>query len=358
MICFFNTNRAWGGGEKWHFEAAQFLRSHGKKVCIVAYPGGALFLKAKNYHFDVFPMTIRNLDFLNPLKIIRLKTMFQHQAVRTLILNLPSDLKCAAMAAKQGEVTHIIYRRGTAKPVSGSFINRYIFNNVLSHIICNSKDIQNKLLINHPYLHNNSKVKVIHNGVVPADFADISKKTTSRKLVIGNAGRLVDQKKQFFLVDLAKKLKTQTTIEFEIQIAGEGPLLSELKAHSERLQVKDRIRFKGFVADMAAFYQEIDLFVLTSEHEGTSNALIEAMAAGLPAIAFDISSMPEVIENGRNGYLVPYGDVDSLAASIQKLYASPALVQEMGQHSQQIVEERFNMEKNLESLFSFELNAV
>jgi glycosyltransferase involved in cell wall biosynthesis len=348
----FNTNKAWGGGEKWHLETARFLYSKRKDVCIVAFPGSELHNRAQKSDINVFPMTIGNLDFLNPFKINRLKVLFKKRKIHTVILNLSTDMKCAAVSAKKAGVKNIVYRRGTALPVSGSIMNTYIFKKVLTLIVSNSLDIQDKILCNHSYLKNSTKLKVIYNGIKPENYPDLKHEVPYNRLMIGNAGRMVDQKKQYFLLELAQRLK-EASVDFEIKIAGDGPLLTNLKLKAKELKVENHIKFLGFVTNMADFYKSINLFVLTSEHEGTSNALIEAMAWSLPVIGFNISSIPEMIDDGKNGYLIPYGDITYLSEKVRFLRQTPALISKMGIQSKRMVDERFNIDRNLKKLFGY-----
>jgi glycosyltransferase involved in cell wall biosynthesis len=356
MICLFNTNKAWGGGEKWHLETARFLHSKRKDVCVVAFPGSELHNRAQKSDIEVFPMTIGNLDFLNPFKINRLKIFFERIKIHTVILNLSTDVKCGAISAKKAGVKNIVYRRGTALPVSGSIMNTYIFKKVLTLIVSNSLDIQNKILCNHPYLKNSTKLKIIYNGVKLENYPDVKHELLYKRLVIGNAGRMVDQKKQYFLLELAQRLK-EVSVDFEIKIAGDGPLLTNLKLKAKQLKVENHVRFLGFVTDMANFYKSINLFVITSEHEGTSNALIEAMAWSLPVIGFNISSISEMIDDGKNGYLIPYGDITHLSEKVRFLYQNPELIRKMGIQSKRMVNERFNIDQNRKELFGYLLES-
>lgn len=349
IICFFNSNKAWGGGEKWHFETAKLLNNKNFKVVIFAYSGKELYKRAVKSNIKAIPVKISSISFLNPFKIFRLYRKIKGTGANSIVLNLSADVKAAGLAAKLAGVKNIIYRRGMALPVKNSMINRYIFKYVLTTIVANSNDIKQKLLLNHSYLKKLNKIVVIHNGVNPDIYIQNDKKTKSNnKIILGNVGRLVEQKAQHLLIDLAEQLKNHS-IDFEIQIVGSGRLEDPLRNLTREKSLENHIQFPGFVEDLAVFYQDIDIFILTSLHEGTSNALIEAMAWGNPILAFNISSMPEMIQDGQNGFLAEWGDQKKLLENSLKLIQDKNLRDKMGIKSKEIVHEKFNIQTNLQS---------
>lgn len=107
-------------------------------------------------------------------------------------------------------------------------------------------------------------------------------------------------------------------------IVGVGPLLAELKALALELGLSDRVLMPGLVADPAHWYAHGDLFVLPSRWEGFGNVILEAMACGLPVIAFDCPYGPaEVLRGGQGGVLVAPDDISALAQCIDRLLAAP-----------------------------------
>jgi glycosyltransferase involved in cell wall biosynthesis len=106
-------------------------------------------------------------------------------------------------------------------------------------------------------------------------------------------------------------------------IAGEGPEQENLTALAEKLGVTNRVRFLGWRDDAAALYATADIFVCPSRHEPLGNVVIEAWAQHCPVIAADASGPKTLIDNGKNGLLVPMDDADALAAAIQRLTNEP-----------------------------------
>lgn len=140
---------------------------------------------------------------------------------------------------------------------------------------------------------------------------------------IGYVGRLAPQKRP----DLLVRAFDRMTRPAELVVVGDGPdcaLVRRLAAESPHA---DRITLAGFVEHTAvpAVLASLDVLVLPSAYEEMGSVLTEAMATGLPVVASDVGGIPEVVENGGSGLLVPPGDVAALAAALDRLVAEPHL---------------------------------
>lgn len=108
----------------------------------------------------------------------------------------------------------------------------------------------------------------------------------------------------------------------------------------------DRIHWLGQIAyqAMPELYRSVDMLLLPTVREGHSLAVLEAMASGLPVVTSNCSSLPEQIEHGKGGFLVPVGDVEGYATAINNLAQRPKLRREMGQFNRDRIEQRFGMQ--------------
>jgi glycosyltransferase involved in cell wall biosynthesis len=105
------------------------------------------------------------------------------------------------------------------------------------------------------------------------------------------------------------------------------------------------LHFLGHREDVRDLLSVYDIFVLPSLSEGMPLALLEAMAAGVPAVATRVGGVSEVIENGKTGLLVPPGDSRALADGIATLLENPALATELGEAARQVAVSRFSLER-------------
>jgi glycosyltransferase involved in cell wall biosynthesis len=346
-----NSNEVWGGGEKWHLDMATYLHDRGYFVMVVTNKNSELYKRLKKREeILLVPIRVSNFSFINPLKLVFIRNLYRKYHITTVLLGLSNDVKVGGLAAKLAGVEKIIYRRGTALPVKNTLFNKYLFRKVLSHIIANSEDVRNKVFKNNKNITDRNKVSIIYNGVNLQKWSNQTKqnKKMYKKdvLVLGNAGRLVEQKCQKYLIDIALKLKAQN-IPFILYIAGSGPLEKNLKQACRQHSLEKEIVFLDFVDDVSQLFNTIEIYLTTSLHEGSSHVVLEAMASGIPVIAFDISSMPEIVSDGYTGYLVPFEDTDSFSERVKHLKNNPELLKEMGRNAQNVVADKFEFSKNM-----------
>lgn len=142
--------------------------------------------------------------------------------------------------------------------------------------------------------------------------------------------------------------------DWRCDLLGQGPLRGLLEARAAALGIAGRVRFHGAVdfEAVAAAYRAASLCVAPSvigpggRQEGIPNVMIEALAYARPAISTPISGIPELIENGVNGLLVPPGNAPALAAAMLRVHGDPAFAAEMGRRGRETVEARFDLSVN------------
>ena len=271
-ICFCNSNRPWGGGEKWHFDFALLTRDKGYAVFAVTNAESAMADKLEREPgITVLRRRIGNLSFLNPFTLWRLFRFFRDNGIQTVVMALPSDVKACGLAARLAGVREIVFRRGIGVPTRNTRLNRFLFRRVLTRLICNSENTRRTVLQNNPDLIPPGRTFLVHCGFDVAGFdalpaAPLVERRPGETL-IGTAGRLTRQKGQRFLIEAARMLKDRG-LNFRVLIAGEGELSAELKELAKRLDVEDRVLFLGFVSDMKGFHASLDIFALPSLWEG------------------------------------------------------------------------------------------
>lgn len=356
-ICFFNTSKTWGGGEKWHFEIAQYFVGRTEFLMAITKLESELHKQFEETEIKTVALKVEKFSFLNPIKINEIALVLSENKIDTIVMNLSSDMKVAGLAAKKAGVRHIIYRRGSAIPIKNNFINRYFFRNIITNILANSEETKRTILQNNKSLFLENKIKVIYNGMDIEKF-DSQKarkiyKAQNNECVIGNAGRLAKQKNQKALIKIAKELSDKG-LNFKIVIAGDGVLKQQLIDLAKQYKVLDNIKFIGFVENIKDFTESIDIFVLTSFWEGFGYVLVEAMLSSKPILAFNASSNPEIIDNGKTGFLIENLDELKMAEKLEELINNKDLQKQLGQEGRQRAEKLFDIKntyKNVENYF-------
>lgn len=156
--------------------------------------------------------------------------------------------------------------------------------------------------------------------------------------VVATAGRLSDQKNQKMLV-AAMELVRREYPDATCRIYGAGELQEALQAQIDTLGLHEAVTLEGKVSDIHERLAQCDLFVMTSDFEGLSNALIEAMMVGLPCISTDYPGADELIQHGQNGLLVSCKDETALAEAIKTLFADPKRMAQLADNAQTSAEQ-------------------
>ncbi|MCE5276585.1 MAG: glycosyltransferase [Planctomycetaceae bacterium] len=190
-----------------------------------------------------------------------------------------------------------------------------------------------------------STIGVIPNGVDTGLFCPAqTPRAAATPLVVGTAGGLRAVKNHALLIRSCAALAA-SGIDLQLQIAGKGELRDDLAALAQTLGLADRLVLPGNVDDVPAFLRGLDIFALPSFSEGHPNALLEAMACGLPCVATDVGSVREVLRDGCFGRLVPSDDAEALADAIASLAADAEARRRLGSGARQHVCRNYGMER-------------
>lgn len=156
---------------------------------------------------------------------------------------------------------------------------------------------------------------------------------------IVSVGSLSRQKNQRLLIDAFAEIHEKYP-EYVLEICGEGMLRKELQSYLNEKGLSCRVSLTGQVDTIAEQIYDASLFVMSSDYEGMPNALIEAMALGLPCISTDCpcGGPRFLIKDKVNGRLVPVGDVEKLSAAMEELLSSPVQAEQMGEQARKIQE--------------------
>ena len=163
-------------------------------------------------------------------------------------------------------------------------------------------------------------------------------------IVVTTVGRLTGIKRHSLFLDMAARLAGRSK-RFFFMIVGDGELRAELEAQAAASGIASRVRFLGWRGDLDCIYGATDVFVLTSQNEGTPVALIEAMASGVASVSTDVGGVRDVISGPELGLVVPFGDADKLASAVMRFAEAPALREQVGRAARDAVLQRFRLSR-------------
>lgn len=196
------------------------------------------------------------------------------------------------------------------------------------------------------------RVDVLHNGVDHRRFASADRRTARAALglpeqafVVGSVGRLAAVKNYPMLLRACAALRAD---DIWLVLAGEGPERSTLERLVEELGLAGRVRLLGHRDDVSQVLAALDVFALPSRSEGMSNTLLEAMAAGLPAVVTRVGGNPEILRDAIDGELVGDDDAAAFAQALGRLARDPSRRAAMGESARRRVAEAFSIEAMVE----------
>jgi glycosyltransferase involved in cell wall biosynthesis len=201
------------------------------------------------------------------------------------------------------------------------------------------------------------KIHVVHCGVDADVFEYRERPAHDGPLRLMNIGRFDEVKGHEYLVEACARLK-ERGVDFRCDIVGDGPRRGRIQERIEAAGLGDRVVILGAQPrpEVARLLREADVFVLPSvmaangEREGIPVALMEAMVAGLPVVSTVLSGIPELVESGTSGWLVPPRDADALADALQRLADDPELRLRLGRAGHRKVREEFDLADNVDRL--------
>ncbi len=261
-----------------------------------------------------------------------------------------------AGAALAGVPVRIASRRDVAMPerTPGQQRLQRIAYQFAHRVVANSAAAGDRLI--EEGVHD-SKIVQIANGLDLDRFSAPAPKT--RRRIVTTVANLRPGKGHEVLLKAAARVLRRVP-DARFHIIGDGSRRTELEGLAAALRVSAHVRFFGHREDVPELLQASDIFAFPSHMEASPNAVLEAMAAGLPIAATRVGGIPEVIEHGANGLLVPPGDERALAGAILRLIERPPLASRLAGAARQSAVARFSFDRmanEFERLYLEELAA-
>ena len=187
-------------------------------------------------------------------------------------------------------------------------------------------------------------------NAVDTDQFKLAAKAPQVPITLLTVGRLTAEKRIDRFISLVHQLRTHHGLDVRGWIVGSARADQDLRPVLERQAAalglrSDALRFLGSVSDMPSLYRQATIFVLTSEHEGTPNVLLEAMATGLPVVATSVGGVPAIVQHGRTGFLIAENQLDELPRTVLELVRNPDLAACIGARARAYVEETHSVHR-------------
>lgn len=192
---------------------------------------------------------------------------------------------------------------------------------------------------------NPARIEVIHNCIDTKKYSKSSRQNR-KSFTVTYVGRLSYEKHPEYIIDIAEKvLEKLPGQDIYFHIIGDGPLYKELERKIERKNLEKYVVLKGYKDNIRKQLEDTDVLILCSEIEGLPIVLLEAMSMAVPCIASNVGGIPELIDDGVNGFLIDYNPemITAFADRIQQLYSNAALRKGMAEKARRKIVDHFSL---------------
>jgi glycosyltransferase involved in cell wall biosynthesis len=342
-----DTARTWRGGQNQVLLTVNGLREIGHRAALVAHPDGELRRRASE-GLELVPIAPRTeMDLSAAWRLARVLKRLRPDVVHA---HDPHGIAMAALAlsfAGGAAAPILIASRRVDFHLKGSSLSRWKYRQV-DCFIAASEMIRQMLVSDGIPVE---RTITVHEGI-DVEHVAAAERVNLHELfwlphhapVVGNVAALVPHKGQRYLVDAAH-LVVQEVPDARFVILGEGELREHLERQIREYRLEKHVVLAGFRTDVIGCMKGFDLFVMSSVTEGLGTSLLDAMACGRAIVATDTGGIPEVVEGGATGTLVPPRDPRAMAAAIVALLSDEGKRRTMGDAGLARVRARFTVER-------------
>jgi glycosyltransferase involved in cell wall biosynthesis len=345
-----DTATTWRGGQSQVRYTVLGLRALGLRAALAADPDGALFQRMSE-GLDLIPLSSKGeIDLAAAWRLSRVLKQLRPDVVHA---HDPNAVAIAAMAlaiVAPNPRPVVVASRRIEYPIARNSFSVWKYSQV-DCFLAISRAVRDRLVADRipP-----SKIDVVHEGVdverivaLPHGNLHAALFLPTHSPIVGTIGALVARKDHHTLIEAAASVVKQVS-DVRFVVLGEGGLRPQLEKQIKHLHLERHIFLAGFRADVLELLKDVDVFALSSVHEGMCTSLLDAMAAEKPAVATAVGGIPEVVDDGETGFLVPPRDPAALAARITQLLREQDVRRRMGRAALERVRRLFTVERMVE----------
>jgi len=327
-----DTARTWRGGQNQVLVTVLGLRALGHRTVLAAHPSGELRRRAEE-GLDFIPLAPRTeMDLSAAWRLTRILKQLRPDIVHA---HDPHGVAMASLALSMSTLPvkpRLVASRRVDFHLRNTALSRWKYRQV-DLFICASEAIR-KMLVGDGIPR--KRTVTVHEGIDLAKVNAAPPADLHQDLwlphgapIVGNVAALVPHKGQRYLVDAAVKLLPDQP-DARVVIAGEGELRPSLEHQIKHHHLEKHVLLAGFRPDILSLHKAFDIFVMSSVTEGLGTSLLDAMACGKPVVATNVGGIPEVVDDGETGILVPPRDPRAIAEALRRLLADRSLRERMG----------------------------
>jgi len=335
-VLHLSSESSWRGGERQIAYLMEESRLAGLEVLVAGKKKSAFEEWCVDENFEFLGLPFRNgLDFATAWSIRRIA---RDRGVDLIHTHSGQSLSIAYWASLLGMNAPIVVHRRVDFPLkSGGFsLKKYTFEGVKA-IICVSRFIEEMV---RDKVGDTKIIKTVYSGIDFSGFRDDPSSgylhrelnIDPNKKLIANISALAPHKDYPTFLKTAKRVLANRN-DCHFLIVGEGSLREKLEIQANELGISTGLTFTGFRKDVPEIFRELTVFLITSETEGLGTTIIDAMYNEIPVVATEGGGIPELVVEGKTGFLCPVRDDGCLAQRVEELLDNSSMVKAMGKEA-------------------------
>lgn len=342
VILHTEASLGWGGQEIRILTEARGVAAAGHRVLLAAPAESRIAKEAAGYGVPCVALPVGRKRVAG---VTALRRLLQGERFDLVNTHSSTDTWLAALAcATLRDAPPIVRTRHISAPVPRNAATRWLYRRATRFVVTTGEKLRRQVLEETGM--DAARVRSIPTGIDLARYAPGDAAAARTRLgidpaaaVVGIVATLRSWKGHRHLLEAFAALDRRGAL---LLIVGDGPQREALEARAAELGLGARVRFAGNQGDVVPWLQAMDLFCLPSyANEGVPQALMQAMACGLPVISTPVGSIGEIVLDGDSGILVPPQDPDALARAIAALLDNPTLRHAIGARALSTAQERF-----------------
>jgi glycosyltransferase involved in cell wall biosynthesis len=351
-IAFIDKQRSWTGQTKRTFLIASALDREKFEPIFIGQPGSILGQRMSELGIPVFEVDMGGLQFFPA--ILKVSRILRRERVALVDAHGYRDHVISVIAARFAGTKGVLRTKHNHVPLKGGVFSRFIYNTLTAKVVAISDHIRRVLIESGMPPE---KVITIHSSVDLEQFSPRAKAPAILEAfglrenteVVGMVAR-IHRRKGFDYLLQAIPMLIDKGVDRKFLIVGKGH--ERFQGEIAELGIEAHVISPGHRRDVADILSVIDIFVLPSLEEGLGIAILEAMAMGKPIVSTRVGGIPEAVEDGINGILVPPADTRAIAAALRELLNDKEKAGRMGRESRRIAEERFSRRRMISDTLS------
>jgi glycosyltransferase involved in cell wall biosynthesis len=357
-------SRGWGGLEMASFQWARIFDEHHHVSHSICYPDSPLAAKLRQSKLKSHEMAFKN--YFSPLQSLELRKYIVQNGIEAVFLQSLKDLWVVSPALIGLDCKLIGFAQMWLQGINKKDFLHTLIHKRMDLLITLTPRQGAQVLRCIPYPP--EKTRVIPNSINSQKFSsDLRDENLRAKLgaktsdiLIGLVGRLDPQKGQQELIEAFAKCKITTPdLPLKLVLVGESTpnsgdhYLNLLRETIRKNNLENDVTLAGFRSDIPAVMASLDVFVLNSYQEAFGFVLVEAMASGTAVIATNSGGVPDILHEGRYGWLVPPRDITALAHTLQEVCSQGTKRRDLAKKAQIYARDEFDETKNYKKLLTY-----